>query len=613
MERHRLSPAVLVISGPSLLRELTYKNTLLGRTLDNVTPASALNTLLSGSGWATNTVDAGLNNLTARFDGVPLWKAIAELANINNVHVREVIPRKIDYGAFGVASGVVLMNLEAVSPNLPDNTLVGLVQSVKVTEDGQTIINSIVPLGAGEGSNQFALGDQNAAGASPHTWSTRTTPYTIQTGTGPNGKAYYYLEDAASVTAYGRRQKVLASKQTVAIANSPTAFENAANALYDLGATYLARFKDPLTIYDVTVSELAPGFSVGDTIRFIYRGVAEDSVTSRRTWLNVDSNLVVLDRTRTFNQDGGYTWSLKLASLARWQMDDQQILIGALETLDVFRTGVKFYTYNISHGSERESIVTGHNFDYSIFYDANVSRLLKCSLSVRFKVLKSNVSVVGNEGAHTHTVTIGTHTHTIGYTSTTPSGTSISVASTAHHHKVGGIPNPPTANPAGFGPMEFNSGDGAGHIGVYVGTATPYDLWTGAPNAFEATNASGVDHTHGVPGGTTSGSGGSSTPTSAAGTSHTHALTYGIFEASTPTVFTSLSAYINGTDRSVALGGPWNAGTGLTLDVTQYLVDASGHPLRQENIVQFRTAGAVAYDVIAHATSLLAASAIEAA
>lgn len=613
---------VLIVDGPDLLAELVYYNTQLGRQFDNRTPTQVIsadaNALLAGTGWTAGSIDGGLKNLTARFDGLTRWAALLKIAQINNVHLRRNgIARSIDYGAFGASSGIVLMNAADIGVRL-DGDNAGLVESITVEEEGAALVNSIIPLGSGEANNQFALGDTNAAGGSPKVWSTRSVgagdPYNISTGTGPNGKAYYYLEDAASVAAYGRRQKVLVSKDTLPIANSAAAFQNAANALYDLAATYLQRFKDPQTVYTVTVARLSPDFEPGDTMRLIYRGVAEDSVTSRTSWLSVDQNVIVLEKARSFDQSGEVRWKLKVATIARWLQDDQELLIGALETLDVFRTGVKFYTMSVSHGTERESIDTGHNYDYSIWYDANVARVLKTNLRVRFRVLKSNVSVVGNEGAHTHTVNLSTHTHSLNGSGTDQpaSGTSYQVPSNTHEHRFMSFA---TDGPSTTHFSQYD--DGSGGSGKWFaawrdGGAGQGDFFTAATGTWATGNVSDVSHTHSLSGRTSAG-GNETAKTSSAGTSHNHALTYGIFEAGSPSTFQTLSIYINGVDRSAALGGPWSSGTSLSLDITQYVTDSDGHPLRQENVVQFRTASATAYDVVAHATSLLAASALEAA
>ena len=63
---------------------------------------------------------------------------------------------------------------------------------------------------------------------------------------------------------------------------------------------------------------------------------------------------------------------------------------------------------------------------------------------------------------------------------------------------------------------------------------------------------------------------------------------YGIYQ---DTLYpTTISVYINGTDRTTALGGPWASGgasVDVELEITDYLAQATGG-LRQNHTVQFR-------------------------
>jgi hypothetical protein len=600
-------PPILTVRGPSLLQELVYKNSLLGRTLDDVTPTSALATLLAGSTWTIGTVDGGLSNVSARFDGVPVFNAIAKLADILGVHVRELTGRRIDFGAFGVASGITLMAPSAIGPSVDDNANVGIIKSISLTEEGTSIVNRVIPVGAGEGNTLFQLGPSKGAAAGTP-WSTRTSPYTIQHATGPNGETYYYLEDTASVAAYGRREKVLAAKDIAPIANSPTAFENGANALYDLASAYLGRFKNPLKVYTVSVSKLADTFLVGDTVRVIYKGVASTAVGTRTTWLNIDANLVVLEKTRAFDASGAETWSLKVATVARYLQDDQEIIIGALETLRAFRTGIKFYTFESNHGTERNAIKNGNNFDYIVEYDGNVSYLHKVQLHVQLKGLKSNVTGGTAGGSHSHTVTISSHTHTVsGATSAAAAGTNYQVPSSVHTH-VWATQSGSAAAP-GFGPLIATAGNG-NRVGVYPQDGSSATYATAATGLWATGNVSDVSHTHSVSG-QTAAAGGASTPTSSTITDHTHALVYGIFESTVP-ASPGVQVWINGTNVTTAIGGGGGFGADIDKDISAYMVDAQGHPLRAKNTISLRTTNGIAFDLVVQVRSLIAASAIEA-
>jgi len=604
-------PPVLRVSGPSISQELVYNNTLLGLASPDVgwTPTAWLNALLF-DGWTIGTVDGGLSNVQARFDGVPIFNAIAKIADILGVHVRELSGRRIDMGAFGTASGIVLMAPGAIDPSVDNNPLIGIIESIKVTEEGTGIVNRIIPCGAGEGQTLFQLGPTTGAAAgSP--WSTRVAPYAIHSAVGPNDETYYYLEDAASKNTYGMRIKVLSAKDIAPIANSPTAWENGANALYDLAAAYLAKFKDPLKVYDITVSKLSDTFEVGDTVRVIYRGIAVTDVATRTTWLNVNANLVVLEKTRSFDSSGTESWGLKVATVARYLQDDQEILIGALETLRAFKTAVKFYTFESNSGSERDSIQSGHNFDYTVEYDNNVSYLHKVMLYVQLKGQKAAGGAAGS--AHTHELV---HHHHLDDITAPASGLTMGVSPWDHTHTM--FENEGNA-PYGFADAHiYETTAGKRFVGGNIDSG---EFRTGSTAYIN--NVSAYNHTHAIAAQTTKQN---ENTTTTANTDHTHGFV-GIVEHAVPAspgvmVFitppgggtpVNVTALLIDTLTGLSLGGGYSGpAQEFVTDISAFMVDADGHPHRRRNIVSLRTTNATAFDLIVQVRSLLSASAIEA-
>jgi hypothetical protein len=72
---------------------------------------------------------------------------------------------------------------------------------------------------------------------------------------------------------------------------------------------------------------------------------------------------------------------------------------------------------------------------------------------------------------------------------------------------------------------------------------------------------------------------------------HTHPMNYGVFEDSHYPQ--NISIYINGVDRTLALGGPWaptDAAVEVEVDITEYLVNAVGG-LRQTHEIRFMVTG----------------------
>lgn len=648
---------VFQASGSSIARRLAWENTLLGRTFDGSTLASAVGTLLTGSGWNSGSLDAPPTTLLARFDGLPVWAALGKVAEVFRLHVREDLwNEEVDVGALGAIGGVVLQNVEAISPALRENRRLAPVAGLRVLEESADVWNRIVPLGAGEGVNKLDL-----------RYATRSSPYAVQSAIGPDGRTYYFLEDAASVAAYGRRTRVLSVKDALPLANSPAGFTAAANALYDVATTWLARHKDPRTAYEVEVVGLrhldedgTPLFQVGDRLRLVYRGIAQRSDGTRQAWLSVDASLWLMGFERSFRDDGSDSLSLKVATVDRHEEDETSRLAEVFEGMHALNVSLRPYTYREIHGPERRSIDATHNVTFVVDYDANVSYLHQALLSVAVKPVRTNATGASSGGGNVATSGGGSsHSHTISGQSASAGGGQTSSAEAAHTHSVSGQ----SASAAGAhrhlmfaavgsGPAatssvpdvastqlesstHYHNGTGSGfpNVGSHshslnnhrhvvnnyqvagynsTGSAFVY-FWMILPDGQSFNNVytyeAAANHTHTVTG-TTSSSGSSHShtvadhthavtgTTSSAETSHTHSVTipththaliFGIYEGGGPTAGANVTVAINGTDRTAALGGPFD-GDFLAKDITQYLQDAQGQPLRQRNTIVF-TAG----------------------
>lgn len=74
--------------------------------------------------------------------------------------------------------------------------------------------------------------------------------------------------------------------------------------------------------------------------------------------------------------------------------------------------------------------------------------------------------------------------------------------------------------------------------------------------------------------------------------SHTHALTLGILEGG---IAANLRLFIDGVDRTAALGGPWNAA--VTLDITQYLIDVRMKPVAGDHTIKIESSAVGAIEL----------------
>ena len=281
---------------------------------------------------------------------------------------------------------------------------------------------------------------------------------------------------------------------------------------------------------------------------------------------------------------------------------------------------------NTSAGPILEEVDATYPLNFDLYIPTNVLYLQKAQLRIKPRAIRSTVTSVasgggstsGSEATHTHTVTISDHTHGLSGVTTNSGGGSTSGSGASHSHSLsgattdsgGGATSGSTAHThliligsnagAWADPSYQHSLTFSGGGTVIAGKANATDLgnissssdspahshttpnhthsFTAQTTASEAThNHSTPNHTHDFTAQTT-GSGGSSTPTSSSGASHTHTTpnhthdqTYGIYEG---TSAAGITITINGTSRTAALGGPWNAAA--LLDITTYLKDANG-------------------------------------
>lgn len=620
---------VLVVQGSSIARRLVFKSTGRGRAYTAETLAAVVADLLSGTGLAAGTVDTLSYALTGRADSATRWAALEGFAKQARVHLREdVLDEEIDVSELGADSGITLLNVEAVSSEaLASNSSVIAVAGVKVDESSEDLWNRLYPLGAGEGNNALDLGPSD-----------RTSPYTIQSEVGPDGRTQYYIEDAASVAAYGLSERWVNVKEAIPLSNDAGAFTAAANALYDVAAGALQVLSEPRTEYAVKVPGLrhleADGsyrFEVGDKMRLFYRGLAHRS-DGAAVWLDVNALLWVMGYTRRFRADGGDDWELKVANLDRQNRDIGDRIAEIQADVRALSVSPKPYNYERSSGPYRDSVNASYPLDFNVRWDDGTFMLHRSELTFRVKGVRANATGAASGGttvpttssggggtssadtSHTHSVSgqtaasSGAHRHTMFLSGSDATSSSIysqnanathnhSSATTdgadglvgVHAHTVSGgtsTENASHQHQIGSDAMIARNASTLAELRFYVFGVNPDSLQF-------ATYDAATDHTHTVSA-TTSGGGSSHTHTLAAHThtvtipNHTHTLSYGIYQEATPGS-PSIGVVINGTDRTSALGGPWN--TGQTLDITPYLTTGGlGQPLRQDNTVRLTAA-----------------------
>jgi hypothetical protein len=321
---------VLTVAGGSVARSLAWKTTLLGRTFSAVTLSSAVSTLLSGTGWTSGSIASPTTTLSIRFDGRSIWDALQAIAELFGLSLREnSVAQTIDVNSFGGTPSVIAVGASEVPPSAS----VALITSVEQVVEGSDVVTRIVPLGQQTG----------VLGSSPFLTiekSTRSSPYTRQSATGPDGKTYWYIADSAAESTYGVRERVVQFRDILPASTSAADVERAANALYDEAVSMLIKLKQPLETYRLTVTGLSQvsGWRVGDSIRVLYRGGVRKATGQDEVLMAIDrSDLYIVSARRDIVGDGD-SWALDVSNVRRELPNDGNVTEKFIEQLQAVRS-----------------------------------------------------------------------------------------------------------------------------------------------------------------------------------------------------------------------------------------------------------------------------------
>jgi hypothetical protein len=497
------------------LDELKRKNTGLARIYSNLSVSSIVSDLTGlVAGW-TATTTGGATLTSMRFDGASVLKALQEITKQQGLHLRRGTGnRQVEVGAFGTDSGVRLTTPNQYHADQEDDTGIAWIESIEIEQDSEQVANWIVPLGQGEGESALSL-----------RYSTRTSPYTIQTTT-INGRTHYYIADSASVSTFGQIERVATFKQIGAVSNTDADLQNASNALYDAAAAWLQRNAVRLDSYRVIVRKCRTTIRPGDKVRVSYKGIVT-RMGEPFTYIDVESDFWVMEVREEWGA-GGPDVALVLASVDRVAMDAAEIVVGALEEIEIRNLRVQTYPSVRSFVYRRE-VANGFPAIMPVVLTETTTQLNRAKVRVTSRPFRSTAAGGAAGGNHDHRITAHGYYGALG--AALPGG-------------------------AALYQVSFLEEDGT-NMTLYV-------------------PAIAVTDTH-------------SKTFTTSGT-HTHPQVYGISDDSSTPV--SISVFVDGVNRTSALGGPW-AGAGGTvtfeIDITQYLVNAVGG-LRSAHTLEFRCA-----------------------
>jgi len=605
-EHHRLGEAAgradLAVWCRDLLEELSRTSVHFWRNYDNQAVDTVISALVAlASGWSDGDIETGIGNTTISYQGESVFIAIDALRDRWNKHFRQgTTDRTLDFGSFGDDSGVRLVRPETgIPPEMEGNASIAVVTSIELVEESEEIYNRVIPLGGGQGKAQITIEGSTVG------------DYTTETGTNADSSSFYYIEDSDSVTAYGRREKVLTFPQIRPIANNDTAIGRARDALKRAAEAYMARHLAPRVQYGVQVTGLVPGsVRVGDTVRLRYKGVVTQKGEAYR-YIDVDADFYVMDIHTTRTAEGVVAVDLTISSIADRRTADSDVMIGVMHDLKAIKVDVQPAPANYKMGPFTRRMNSSNTGDFTLRVNTEVMEIISCRLYFKTAPLRSSVTASGAGSAHSHSLSIsssGAHTHSldIGASGGHTHGLSISAsgshthsldvsASGAHTHDLDiettGFHDHAVSIPAPeyLPKVEDTTGTDIAITGVATESQThTHAGLTTASQTHTHTGLTTQSQTHTHPGLTTQSKShtheGQATDSES---SHTHGLNYGLYEDSSYP--TSISITIDGTDRTSALGGPWDTeGTGADvgpLDITDYL--STSPSIRQNHTLVF--------------------------
>jgi len=528
------SNATLTASGPDDMVELTFPSLGRNRAYTNQALSNIVNDITAeASGWGA-TVDSGLGDYAVRFDGGNPLQALIQIAEQNGLHIRPSLTAKtIELGAFGSDTGLIafgrMINInDAVERN---NSLLPI-ERIVIDEDTRNIVNWIIPIGGGDGDAAVTLKEAYEAG-------NRTTGngyrYNIQQVT-INGRTEYAISDASSISTYGQIEKnPVKFSKIVPISNSKANLTLASEAVYDAASAWLERKSVKLNTYKINVKKPRTTIRPGDKITLDYKGYVKRTGTDAEfAFVDIRDDFWVMEVEERVSTSG-VSLSLTIASIDEHVKDAQDVVVGAIEAIDIRNIQIQPYPNVWGYVYQRQ-MDSNHSAIVPVRVDEAILSIHRCSLYITTRPFRSTASAARSGGAAaTTSAGGGDHRHRM-------------FAQTTNTYTFPGSGSNPATLPA----RVFNAlqADLITQASVVLLNAGSLDLYTDG--------ASG-EHTHTI-----------NLP------NHTHELDY---EINDDTDYPdSVGIKINGVDRTTALGGPWGVGGSaidIEIDIAQYIESAA--------------------------------------
>lgn len=322
---------VAVLSGATLGRELALP-TIVSYSAVETQLATVASALVNPHGWSIGLCPSVTVTVTAA--GVSPWQALSQVVDRLGLHLREdPLRRVIDIIDDPAPSG---LTYSALAPAPEDERAVMLpVLEATVERDASSVWTRVIPYAEPVEGRSAKLQE-----------STRTAPYTIQSGTAEDGSTYYYLQDNAAAATHGVRAVVQTWRGIAPLDDTSAEAERAANALYDAAAGWLMMHATaplrvrirPAPAYHLDTGGLYR-LSVGQTVGVVVRAAMQLEAGTRMATVDVAQEHAVLSISRKFAADGSDSWDVDTADVMLPRPDDLDQLAQAMSVVATMQLG----------------------------------------------------------------------------------------------------------------------------------------------------------------------------------------------------------------------------------------------------------------------------------
>ena len=397
--------ALMQVAAWDLLRELAWTTVGFRRVYAVQLVEDIIADLFTVVPAWTATVEAGLASTSASYEGESVLRAVDQLIEAFGIHFRigDAV-REIDIGSFGAASGVRLFNYDGVTQAVFDaGTETAIVSSISEMDEGDELWNRIIGLGAGDGDGQVTM-----EGATLGT-------FTLENATNKDGSLYFFIEDAASVAASGRRTKIVTFNNIRPISNSAVGKTDAADAVKLAAEAFITRHLTSRVEYRVNVRALRQPVKVGDTVRLVYRGRTENY-----NYLNVDSDFIVLGIAKSRQASGNRNTQLTISTVDTPPASATAIL-DVLRTVDMMQVHIQpapFWSENTYYDFIQNIAAPGEpdkDAEFKLEIDDSMLKITKVRIRFKTRPLYTYTfpRLPDNTTTNFTSVPPNNHTHTI--------------------------------------------------------------------------------------------------------------------------------------------------------------------------------------------------------